>query len=428
MTTRIGLYYPSIYFHDDNWLKLAALYWDRIARIVPPRYWEDPNAASRDSEAVRALQGELDFIEDLSPRYAADEVGGAFLKVLEANESLLGPRYAVAGANHWEEARMRRVVQAAASPSPWFSNIGGAQVSATLDPRLTYIHVDKVSRPLSYALVESGFAATIPGGEFLGVHPNIGGAYMAALAEVMARQGGLSPVTDDPGAHLAAGGWTIERLTAFLLDEPTMTSAAKSPRELEASLASLAISSVVPKDIQNVPIDTIVKLRKEHHDDFLAFHRAIEDVIKGEPWLADVSDPDALRLQLEVVYRNQFAPHLDRLERNLGLHGIRATRGAIGILARLPEHVPAIAGILGTVGAGALAPALAPAAAVIAITIVPILRDRAQGASLPGDAARAGYLLDIREGLTPASVTQGVASRAERIVARAIGEAGGATT
>ena len=31
----IGLYHPFIHFKDDDWLKLSALYWDRMARIVP---------------------------------------------------------------------------------------------------------------------------------------------------------------------------------------------------------------------------------------------------------------------------------------------------------------------------------------------------------------------------------------------------------
>lgn len=35
---RLGLYYPFIQFRNDSWLKLAALYWDRIGRIVPPGY------------------------------------------------------------------------------------------------------------------------------------------------------------------------------------------------------------------------------------------------------------------------------------------------------------------------------------------------------------------------------------------------------
>jgi hypothetical protein len=33
---KIALYYPYIHIRDDNWLKAAALYWPRIARLAPP--------------------------------------------------------------------------------------------------------------------------------------------------------------------------------------------------------------------------------------------------------------------------------------------------------------------------------------------------------------------------------------------------------
>lgn len=32
---RIGLYYPYIHFRDEKWMKIAALYWPRMARVVP---------------------------------------------------------------------------------------------------------------------------------------------------------------------------------------------------------------------------------------------------------------------------------------------------------------------------------------------------------------------------------------------------------
>ena len=42
----IGLYHPFIHFKDDAWLKLSALYWDRMARIVPPSYWSDQRSSN----------------------------------------------------------------------------------------------------------------------------------------------------------------------------------------------------------------------------------------------------------------------------------------------------------------------------------------------------------------------------------------------
>jgi len=38
MTNYSGLYYPFIHFKDEAWLKLTALYWDQMVRIVPKKY------------------------------------------------------------------------------------------------------------------------------------------------------------------------------------------------------------------------------------------------------------------------------------------------------------------------------------------------------------------------------------------------------
>jgi len=57
----IGLYYPYIQFKDETWLKLTALYWDRMARIVPSGF---PLA---DSDGVRLL-ADTGFVIERPPR------------------------------------------------------------------------------------------------------------------------------------------------------------------------------------------------------------------------------------------------------------------------------------------------------------------------------------------------------------------------
>ena len=49
MVTYIGLYYPFIHFRDEGWLKLTALYWDGMRRIVPG------GASVHDSDEVKRL-------------------------------------------------------------------------------------------------------------------------------------------------------------------------------------------------------------------------------------------------------------------------------------------------------------------------------------------------------------------------------------
>jgi hypothetical protein len=74
MPDYIGLYYPHITFPSDAWVKLAAFYWDKLGRIVPPGYQH------RDSDTVQRLQGELGFVEDFEPaREDTSEVGKGFM-------------------------------------------------------------------------------------------------------------------------------------------------------------------------------------------------------------------------------------------------------------------------------------------------------------------------------------------------------------
>ncbi|SFG27330.1 DUF6236 family protein [Streptomyces mirabilis] len=73
---RIGLYYPYIQFRDEKWMKITALYWPRMARVVPHGF------PVVDHETVTALRTELDFLVDLDPQEAAEAVAPRFLRVL----------------------------------------------------------------------------------------------------------------------------------------------------------------------------------------------------------------------------------------------------------------------------------------------------------------------------------------------------------
>ena len=46
------LYYPSIHFRDENWVKRALLYWESVYRIVPVTY------VPQDSDFIRQLKGD----------------------------------------------------------------------------------------------------------------------------------------------------------------------------------------------------------------------------------------------------------------------------------------------------------------------------------------------------------------------------------
>lgn len=85
---RFGLYYPYLHF-PDNWLKVAALYWPRMGRIVPPAL------SLGDSDIVRTLSDDLNFIENVAPGSAAEELTFTLTQILEAHYAELRNRYSV---------------------------------------------------------------------------------------------------------------------------------------------------------------------------------------------------------------------------------------------------------------------------------------------------------------------------------------------
>jgi len=65
------LYYPFIHFRDEGWLKLSALYWDDVTRIVPRAY------VPRDNREVRALE-DAGVVKRVDPGAYEQPVGDLF--------------------------------------------------------------------------------------------------------------------------------------------------------------------------------------------------------------------------------------------------------------------------------------------------------------------------------------------------------------
>jgi hypothetical protein len=69
-----ALYYPYIHLQDENWLKVAALYYDGLRRIVPEDF------RTQDSKTVKLLNDEFQFIKDLHPREEPRDIAEGFLR------------------------------------------------------------------------------------------------------------------------------------------------------------------------------------------------------------------------------------------------------------------------------------------------------------------------------------------------------------
>ena len=124
MESYSGLYYPFIHFKNDNWLKMSALYWDKMGRIVPEAY------KTIDSDTVRALGS---FVETLRPGWVRPQFGETFAQFVQEYGGALRERYGVSQIEKWSVMPEER-----RPPRP-----GGP--SGT-DPRLGYVFSRKCLR------------------------------------------------------------------------------------------------------------------------------------------------------------------------------------------------------------------------------------------------------------------------------------------
>jgi hypothetical protein len=87
-----------MHFQSDDWLKLALLTWDTVAR-VRPRDLED-----RDDEVVREIRAETSFLIDMVPSTAdLQDVRHSFNDVLSVYRKEVVERYGLDRADAWSQ-------------------------------------------------------------------------------------------------------------------------------------------------------------------------------------------------------------------------------------------------------------------------------------------------------------------------------------
>src|SRR6266487_377948 len=438
MSNYIGLYYPTIGFKSDAWVKLAALYWDKLARIVPI------DQLVNDSKTVRQLADELNFIENFAPsEQDLRIVGEMFLTAMHRNLEELGNLYNISVSDY----STRPFEQVGYTI---YQNIGGIVITSEelsqfenmknkLNPKLSYILAEgKMFRPLSEAFVNAGLGDYIEGDgdfpSFIGLNPRLAIIYMEVLAAQLASNRQLYPVTDNVLDHVASSGYSVERLARVLLlddlkSSPTSkdkirlkqlakslikTNILSSTDEIEVQIATIALQSVLPKDIDNVPTSRIIKLRKKHRDEMTAFQVYIHDFASKLLLLQDISDPKALKAHLQVEYEKGLKPQLEDLQKCLKSLGIDTVMGAMNVRVAIPALLA---------GAGSLfhllplSPLIIGAGA-IAFSTFPVIQKKQQEAKQILKSSPAAYLLYTQEGLEPHNLVSEVSQQARQFLFR----------
>jgi hypothetical protein len=181
---RPGLYYPYVHVRDDAWLKVAALYWPSLRRIVPSGYLK------HDSPTAQRLF-EASILRDEEPRRLLDPVGRDLATALQENAYKLVPDYTIE--------------RAIADWDGYNWSAGSAQGQVT--PELGWIHISKFPQNVINSLTVLGLAqrgrpvdpirdhSGMPE-DWIGLHPVLAGVYMTVLAERISQAAQFQPLTD----------------------------------------------------------------------------------------------------------------------------------------------------------------------------------------------------------------------------------------
>lgn len=264
MTIPFGraLYYPYINFHDHNWLKFAALYYDGIDRIVPnDDLLEEVDLIERINDSATSV--ETLFVRNIRPTKYVDLIAKEFIEY--AKEELS------------DENKRSEIFQ---------------RVSRFVKPTDTYtIHIDKMGRELLEELPRLNLPVRKLSFEFedwLEFDSVTGALYMSRLANCIATQKSLPIVCDDPNFQSIVREAQKEKITT----------------DLSETLASMVIQSVIPKNIEAITAKQIITFRNDFKDERQQFFLNINALVKDLYQIQDEQSlRDALHFQKDTIER-----------------------------------------------------------------------------------------------------------------------------
>lgn len=368
----IALYYPYVHLRDERWLKYAALYWPRLARLRVGDYQPD------DSPTARALAQDLDWLLEVDPRRAAVAVATPFLQLLNDHGPALRRRFTVTEQDRWavplDLPRARRS-------------------SGDLPPGADLMGHYKPAPDLVEAAIDAGLARWVEhaGAKWVRMHPELTAVYLTALTEQVATEERLHPITDQPSAHAALSGWTVPKLAEVLLGEQFAEPSRSGALE---RFVLTAFETIVPADLDRVPIEKIIEVRKRFGDELDAFRDYVTQQVAGLADLTEVRDVEVYRAYLEDEVRTKVTRELDRLKGELRSVGVESAKALVNIKSplALPSGLAAAA-----TWAGVPPEATVPAALATAVVAVPAQARSRRRQLVAGSPV--GYLLRVEQQL-----------------------------
>jgi hypothetical protein len=225
LTTGSILYYPTIEFQSDTWLKAAICVWEKIYRIVPPSY--KPQDSDEVKEAIDAGLVESIKLEKEDLAKAAGDFQSFMNEAHTFPASLSG-----------------------------YDNI---------DIR---IHPDKIDAKL-LPLFESLASKIDPEG-FLSVSEQVANAYMLYLATNIARRRKIGKATDDENVFSVDSYFQFDgNFSEHIFDE--------SQTELAATVV---LPQLLPNGLETDSMKRVLDFRHKYTDARAAYRESVLDLSK----------------------------------------------------------------------------------------------------------------------------------------------------
>jgi len=376
MSEWFGLYYRHVHFEDERWLKLTALYWDRLYRFhVPQKHTDTLPSISR----TEIKLFEAGFLRGVVPQPV--DVQQAAELLLQALDSIDLSLYAAVATDPLGLWDLRDGLATWKAPDWLIERLTGLELAARPCPSL---------------------------GRFR-MNSTLADAYLLLLGSQAAPGYGAVPLTEDVFDH-AGTARTARRLVAGVLGDSAPELGAD---ERAALLVNLSVAAVLPRDLDAIAVDRIIEFRHRYAGERARFRDAVDAMVTEAAQLDRVTEREVLLDHLQMRFDTRIRPSLEDLQRAMRGQRMETAWGAINVQAAAPPVMTSALAVLATQPSIAQSAAIGLGGFAIGASAAALQHRRRREQAL--GASPMAYLHQLQTGLAPLSLTERVHAAAQRL-------------
>src|SRR5258708_4247677 len=203
--------------------------------------------------------------------------------------------------------------------------------------RLSAVHDSEVSSILRANLIAADLARPTRE-EWLAMHPQLAWLYKCRLTEEGARRDRLSATTDQIAAYAALAGAAMPATATV-----EQASALATGEGIETAFGLLAMTAVIPADLDHIPVGKIIEVRRRFGPQFDRWRQYVDGFAAAlAQQLRDVESPEILSAYLDDAVRRYSTAPVEDLRRGLAAVGIDMAEQAINSRFELPAGLAAV--------------------------------------------------------------------------------------